>query len=208
MGQRATVSGTAMFDDVLVDPGLIVPYERAFQVPQQLGARAQLVHAAIEVGIAGGALSDAGSSSGPGRARSSRPSRRQAEQAGEDPYTISQFGRLAVKVRAAEALLASAAATLDEVTRWPRTRPRRPAARLRWPRRRRSPARSRARWPATCSCSVVPARQTSATTSAVTGELPPRMRATTRSPGSTTTSATSYSTTCCPPAMDSYDETP
>jgi alkylation response protein AidB-like acyl-CoA dehydrogenase len=43
-----------------------------------------------------------------------------AEQAGDDPYTISQFGRLAVSVAAAEALLAAAAATLDEVTRWPR----------------------------------------------------------------------------------------
>ena len=50
MGQRATVSGTATFDDVAVDPELIVPYERAFQVPQQLGARAQLLHAAIQVG--------------------------------------------------------------------------------------------------------------------------------------------------------------
>jgi SfnB family sulfur acquisition oxidoreductase len=121
MGQRATVSGTATFDDVLVDPGLIVPYERAFQVPQQLGARAQLVHAAIEVGIAGGALSDARQFVRT-RARPFFEAVRGgwAEQAGEDPYTISQFGRLAVKVRAAEALLASAAATLDEVTRRPR----------------------------------------------------------------------------------------
>jgi SfnB family sulfur acquisition oxidoreductase len=121
MGQRATVSGTATFDDVLVDPGLIVPYERAFQVPQQLGARAQLVHAAIEVGIAGGALSDARQFVRT-RARPFFEAVRGgwAEQAGDDPYTISQFGRLAVKVRAAEALLASAAATLDEVTRRPR----------------------------------------------------------------------------------------
>jgi alkylation response protein AidB-like acyl-CoA dehydrogenase len=121
MGQRATVSGTATFDDVLLDPGLIVPYERAFQVPQQLGARAQLVHAAIEVGIAGGALSDARQFVRT-RARPFFEAVRGgwAEQAGEDPYTISQFGRLAVKVRAAEALLASAAATLDEVTRRPR----------------------------------------------------------------------------------------
>ena len=60
MGQRATVSGSATFDDVTVDPGLVVPYESAFAVPQQLGARAQLWHAAIQVGIAGGALRDAG----------------------------------------------------------------------------------------------------------------------------------------------------
>jgi SfnB family sulfur acquisition oxidoreductase len=121
MGQRATVSGTATFDDVLVDPGLIVPYERAFQVPQQLGARAQLVHAAIQVGIAGGALSDAREFIRT-RARPFFEAIRGgwAEQACDDPYTISHFGRLAVRVRAAEQLLASAAATLDEVTRSPR----------------------------------------------------------------------------------------
>ena len=39
MGQRATVSGAAAFDNVPVDPGMVLPYERAFAVPQQLGAR-------------------------------------------------------------------------------------------------------------------------------------------------------------------------
>ena len=60
MGQRATVSGGAAFDNVAVDPGLVIPYQQAFEVPQQFGARTQLVHAAIEAGIAGGALRDAG----------------------------------------------------------------------------------------------------------------------------------------------------
>ena len=46
MGQRATVSGGAVFDDVPVDPELVVPYQSAFEAPQQFGARAQLVHAA------------------------------------------------------------------------------------------------------------------------------------------------------------------
>ncbi len=59
MGQRATVSGGARFEAVELDPSLLVDYQAAFEVPQQLGARAQLVHAAIEVGIAGGALRDA-----------------------------------------------------------------------------------------------------------------------------------------------------
>ncbi len=60
MGQRATVSGGVLFDDVAVDPCLVLPYQQAFEAPQQFGARTQLVHAAIEVGIAGGALRDAG----------------------------------------------------------------------------------------------------------------------------------------------------
>jgi alkylation response protein AidB-like acyl-CoA dehydrogenase len=58
MGQRATISGTTTFDAVPVDPELVVDYAGAHAVPQQLGARARLVHAAIEVGIAAGALRD------------------------------------------------------------------------------------------------------------------------------------------------------
>jgi alkylation response protein AidB-like acyl-CoA dehydrogenase len=59
MGQRATVSGTTDLDSVIVDPELVLPYWTAFEGPQALGSRAQLVHAAIEIGIAGGALRDA-----------------------------------------------------------------------------------------------------------------------------------------------------
>ena len=120
MGQRATVSGTAVFDDVPVDPALVIPYERAFAVPQQLGARAQLVHAAIQVGIAGGALRDAGEFVRT-RARPFFEAARGgwAERASADPHIIRRYGRLATRVRAAEALLAAAAATLDEVTRRP-----------------------------------------------------------------------------------------
>lgn len=121
MGQRATVSGSAVFDHVPVDPGLVIPYGDAFEVPQQLGARAQLVHAAIQVGIAGGALRDAGEFVRT-RARPFFEATRAgwADTAAADPHTIHRFGRLATQVRAAEALLASAAATLEEVTRFPR----------------------------------------------------------------------------------------
>jgi SfnB family sulfur acquisition oxidoreductase len=121
MGQRATVSGSAVFDQVAVDPGLVIPFGRAFEVPQQLGARAQLVHAAIQVGIAGGALRDAAEFVRT-RARPFFEAARAgwAQAAAADPHTIHRFGRLATRVRAAEALLASAAATLEEVTRVPR----------------------------------------------------------------------------------------
>ena len=121
MGQRATVSGSAVFDQVPVDPALVIPYGDAFEVPQQLGARAQLVHAAIQVGIAGGALRDAGEFVRT-RARPFFEATRAgwAEVAAADPHTIHRFGRLATQVRAAEALLASAAAELEEVGRVPR----------------------------------------------------------------------------------------
>jgi SfnB family sulfur acquisition oxidoreductase len=121
MGQRATVSGSAVFDQVPVDPELVIPYGGAFEVPQQLGARAQLVHAAIQVGIAGGALRDAGDFVRT-RARPFFEATRAgwADTAAADPHTIHRFGRLATQVRAAESLLATAAATLEEVTRFPR----------------------------------------------------------------------------------------
>ncbi len=121
MGQRATVSGGAAFDDVAVDPDLVLEYHEAFERPQQLGARTQLVHAAIETGIAGGALRDAREFLRT-RARPFFEAARAgwAEAATQDPHTIYQFGALATKVAAAEALLTSAAATLDEIGLVPR----------------------------------------------------------------------------------------
>jgi SfnB family sulfur acquisition oxidoreductase len=120
MGQRATVSGSAGFDAVPVDPDLVVPYARAFEVPQQLGARAQLWHAAIQVGIAGGALRDGGTFVRD-KARPFFEAARAgwAARASTDPHTIRRYGELATKVAAAEALLAAAGATLDEVTLHP-----------------------------------------------------------------------------------------
>jgi SfnB family sulfur acquisition oxidoreductase len=121
MGQRATVSGGAAFDNVAVDPGLVIPYQQAFEAPQQLGARTQLVHAAIEAGIAGGALRDAGDFLRT-RARPFFEAARAgwAQAAAADPHTIHRYGQLAAKVAAAEALVASAAATLDGIGRVPR----------------------------------------------------------------------------------------
>ncbi|MGX6449016.1 acyl-CoA dehydrogenase family protein, partial [Patulibacter sp. S7RM1-6] len=115
VGQRATVSGTTTLDAVPVEPELVLPYGEVFGRPQQLGARAQLVHTAIQVGIAGGALRDARAFL---RTRA-RPSTESA-RAGigspvEDPAVLGRYGRAAVRVRAAEALLRDAADTVDEV---------------------------------------------------------------------------------------------
>jgi SfnB family sulfur acquisition oxidoreductase len=120
MGQRATVSGGATFVDVAVDPELVLDYARCFEGPQQLGARAQLYHAAIQVGIAGGALRDAGAFLRD-RARPFFEAARGgwAARAIDDPYTIHGFGRLSTHLAAAEALLRDAAATLDAVGLFP-----------------------------------------------------------------------------------------
>ncbi|MGX6607532.1 acyl-CoA dehydrogenase family protein [Micromonosporaceae bacterium Da 78-11] len=113
IGQRATISGTARFADVPVD--LSLDYAGAYAVPQQLGARAQLVHAAIEVGIAGGALADARAYLRDKARPSTEAVRAGATRAVEDPHVMYRYGRLAARVRAAEALLDSAARTLTEI---------------------------------------------------------------------------------------------
>ncbi len=120
MGQRATVSGGVHYEAVEVDPRLVIDYAHAFEVPQQIGARAQLVHAAIEVGIAGGALDDARWFV-TDKARPFFEAVRSGwtETASGDPHVIQRFGRLATQVRAAEVLLADAAAIQDEIGRQP-----------------------------------------------------------------------------------------
>jgi SfnB family sulfur acquisition oxidoreductase len=116
MGQRATVSGSVSFENVAVDPELVLDYAACFEVPQQIGARAQLYHASIQVGIAGGALRDARQFV-VSKARPFFEAARAgwAERALDDPHTIHRFGRLATQLAAAEALLRDAAHTLDEI---------------------------------------------------------------------------------------------
>src|ERR1700683_3570726 len=60
MGQRTTASGTVKLEGVAVASGMVVPHHRMFERPQVYGARAQLIHTAIDVGIAQGALEDGG----------------------------------------------------------------------------------------------------------------------------------------------------
>jgi alkylation response protein AidB-like acyl-CoA dehydrogenase len=201
MGQRATVSGSVEFDDVEVDPDLIVPYWQCFERPQQLGARAQLYHAAIQVGIAAGALADARWFVTE-RARPFFEASRAgwADTAAEDPYVIYRFGALATQVRAAEALLTDAAATLDEVGRVP------------------ADADAAARGSAAVAQASAFASEVgvsvssqlcrppmSDTTPAVTGATRAPTPATTRSTGNTTTSATTSSAACSHPTTDSCD---
>ena len=116
IGQRATASGTTTLDAVEVGDAMVLPWGRAFAGPQQLGARAQLYHAAIEVGIAGAALRDAREFLRD-RARPFFEAVRggYAERAADDPHTLLRFGRLATQVRAAEQLLAWAGSELDTI---------------------------------------------------------------------------------------------
>jgi alkylation response protein AidB-like acyl-CoA dehydrogenase len=110
MGQRATVSGTTRLTDVLLTADRIVPHYLRFAGPQVAGALGQIMHAAIDVGIARNALEDAASFV---RTSSRAWFESGLETAAEEPLLIQQFGQLGVRLAAAEALLAQAGAALD-----------------------------------------------------------------------------------------------
>jgi SfnB family sulfur acquisition oxidoreductase len=114
MGQRTTASGTVRLDGVRVPGTRITPYHLTFEGPQTYGAFAQLLHAAIDAGIARAALTDA--------ARfvttKSRPyPDAGVERAAEDPLVVHAFGEMELEVRAAEALLAEAGLAVEHADR-------------------------------------------------------------------------------------------
>jgi SfnB family sulfur acquisition oxidoreductase len=112
MGQRTTASGTVKLERVVVPGEMVIAHHRMFERPQVYGARAQLLHTAIDVGIADGALQDAVEFV----RNASRPwFEAGVERAAEDPLLIQRVGELAIGVRAAQALLGEAGRTIDEV---------------------------------------------------------------------------------------------
>lgn len=111
MGQRTTASGTVRLEGVRVPADRVVPHHLAFTGPQLHGALAQLLHAAIDVGIARGALDEAVAFT----RSSARPwFESGVATAADDPLVIQRVGELAIKVAAAEALLVAAGRAVDE----------------------------------------------------------------------------------------------
>ena len=110
MGQRTTGSGTIRFDAVPVDRSHLVPRAPAVNAPTGFGAFAQLMHAAIDAGIARGALEAAAEFA----CTSSRPwFEAEVDRAIDDPLLIQRFGELAVAVRATESTLRTAGEAVD-----------------------------------------------------------------------------------------------
>ena len=112
LGQRTTGSGTIVFDGVEVERPQLVPRAAAVNAPTGYGAFAQLLHAAIDAGIARGALTAAASFA----REKSRPWFEAAvDRAVDDPLLVQRFGELDVTVRAAEAALSVAAKHVDAI---------------------------------------------------------------------------------------------
>jgi SfnB family sulfur acquisition oxidoreductase len=109
MGQRTTASGSVTLTDVAVPVEYVVPFTPIFAGPTTYGARAQLLHSAIDVGIATGALA-----AGVRAAERARPHfEAGVDTAADDPTLVNVAGELTVTVRAAQALLAEAARAVD-----------------------------------------------------------------------------------------------
>ncbi|MGK8521067.1 SfnB family sulfur acquisition oxidoreductase [Nocardia asteroides] len=114
IGQRTTGSGTVSFENVVVDRDQVIPRSGAVRAPTGYGAFAQLLHAAIDTGIARGALTAA---TGFVRTKSRPWFEAGVANAADDPLLIQRFGELSVAVTAAEATLSSAGWAVDEATR-------------------------------------------------------------------------------------------
>lgn len=114
VGQRTTASGTVKLDGVRVTDDLITDYAETFTGPTTYGSYAQVLHAAIDTGIARAALRDAA-----GFVRDlSRPFADAVElhgagRAADDPLVVQQLGEMELEVRIAESLLAEAARAVD-----------------------------------------------------------------------------------------------
>lgn len=111
MGQRATISGTTVLQNVSVRPEQVIPFWQITEKPGIYAGYGQLMHVAVDVGIAEAALADATDF----LVTRSRPFfQASVERAIDDPHVIHRVGELTSRLRSAEALLERAARLLDE----------------------------------------------------------------------------------------------
>jgi SfnB family sulfur acquisition oxidoreductase len=109
-GQRTTASGTVLIENVQVGPESVIPAHAAYDAPTSNGPVAQIIQAAVDAGIASGAIDDT-----IGFVRNhTRPWIDSGQNHGyEDNFTIAQIGDLKIKLHAAEALLKRAGHAVD-----------------------------------------------------------------------------------------------
>jgi SfnB family sulfur acquisition oxidoreductase len=109
-GQRVTGSGTTMLDNVEVHRFSVFSFQALFDRPTPMGPFAQIMHAAVEQGIAEAALADTVRF-----VRAARPWKYAGvERASDDPYTVAAVGELKIRVDASDALLERAGDFVDQ----------------------------------------------------------------------------------------------
>jgi SfnB family sulfur acquisition oxidoreductase len=109
-GQRTTLSGTVLLENVVVPKTHLVPGYKGYDRPAADGAIFQIIQAAVDTGIAKAALEDTIEFV---KTRSRPWVDSGLEHASQDPYTIQAVGDLTLRLHAAEALLEKAGLAVD-----------------------------------------------------------------------------------------------
>ncbi|HEV7247840.1 MAG TPA: SfnB family sulfur acquisition oxidoreductase [Shinella sp.] len=110
-GQRTTGSGTTILRDVYVPADAVVQHQKGFERPGTIGSVGQIIHAAVDLGIARAALKE---TIGFVRDKARPWTDSGVERAADDPLTISRIGELAIRIEAAEATLERAGRRVDQ----------------------------------------------------------------------------------------------
>jgi SfnB family sulfur acquisition oxidoreductase len=109
-GQRVTGSGSVAFDHVEIQPEWVIPFQVSFERPTTIGPVAQIMHAAIDLGIGKGAYQETLQFV---RARARPWLDAKVERAADDPLILSQLGNVRLRLNAAEALVERAGRLVD-----------------------------------------------------------------------------------------------
>lgn len=110
-GQRTTLSGTVLLDNVKVPKTHLVPGYKGYAVPTADGAIFQIIQVAVDTGIAKAAIDEAVNFV---RTKSRAWVDSGVDNAWDDPYTIQAVGKLTLHLHAAQALLEKAGYAIDK----------------------------------------------------------------------------------------------
>ena len=115
-GQRTTLSGTVILDNVKVDKAWLVPGYKGYEKPTADGAIFQIIQVAVDTGIASAAIRETIDFV---RTRSRPWVDSGLDHAWDDPYTIQAIGGLSLRLHAAQALLEKAGYAIDRAVAEP-----------------------------------------------------------------------------------------
>ena len=109
-GQRTTLSGTVLLNNVKVPKTHLVPGYKGYEVPTADGAIFQIIQVAVDTGIAQAAIDETVNFV---RTKSRAWADSGVDNAWDDPYTIQAVGDLTLRLHAAQALLEKAGYAID-----------------------------------------------------------------------------------------------
>ncbi|WP_292015635.1 SfnB family sulfur acquisition oxidoreductase, partial [Mesorhizobium sp.] len=109
-GQRTTLSGTVIIDNVKVPKTHLVPGYKGYDKPTADGAIFQIIQVAVDTGIAQAAIDETVQFI---RTKSRAWIDSGVDNAWDDPYTIQAIGDLTLRLHAAQALLEKAGHAID-----------------------------------------------------------------------------------------------